>query len=130
MHHYYPLRELPDYKQIAKKVKGKDIEVTEQEVLDTINYLQKSRAKMSLKNDIAALKDFVEIEYSCDQVEGGKPTKDQFILGEGGMIKGFEDNIIGMKAGEEKTLKVNLQLWATSSSATSFTSSIFSRVKV
>jgi trigger factor len=58
---------------------------------------------MSLKNDVAALKDFVEIEYSCKEIENGKLVKDQFILGEGGLIKGFEENVVGMKAGEEKT---------------------------
>jgi trigger factor len=101
-----PEVDLPDYKEIAKKVKGKDVEVTEQEVQDALNYLQKSRAKMILKNDVAALKDFVEIEYSCNQIENGKTAKDQFILGEGGMIKGFEDNIVGMKEGQEKTFTI------------------------
>lgn len=98
--------ELPDYKEIAKKIKGKEISVTEEEIKDTLNYLQKSRAKMTLKNDITKNKDFVEIEYSCKEIENGKLVKDQFILGEGGMISGFEDNITGMKAGEEKTFTI------------------------
>jgi trigger factor len=101
-----PEVELPDYKTIAKSVKGKSIEVTEQEVQDALNYLQKSRAKMSLKNEAAELKDFVEIEYSCKEIENGKQVKDQFILGEGALIKGFEDNLVGMKAGEEKVFSV------------------------
>ena len=50
--------ELPDYKEIAKKVKGKEISVTEEEVQDSINYLQKTRAKFTLKNDAAAEKRF------------------------------------------------------------------------
>jgi len=98
--------ELPDYKKIAATVKGQEISVTEEEVQDALNYLQKSRSKMTLKNDVAENKDFVEIEYSCDKVNEGKSTKDQFVLGEGGLIPGFEDNLIGMKAGEEKTFKV------------------------
>jgi len=98
-----PEIELPDYKTIAKSVKSQDISVTDQEVQDSLNYLQKSRAKMSLKNDVSTKGDFVEIEYSCDKVNEGKPAKDQFVLGEGGMIPGFEDNIIGMKAGDEKS---------------------------
>ncbi len=101
-----PEVELPDYKKIAAAVGGKNIGVTEDEIQDTLNYLQKSRAKMTLKNEVATLKDFVEIEYSCKQIEGGKSTKDQFILGEGGMVKGFEDNITGMKAGEEKAFTI------------------------
>lgn len=94
---------LPDYKKIAAAVKGQDVSVTEEEIRDTLNYLQKSRAKMSLKNGVAQKGDFVEIEYSCKEIESGKLTKDQFVLGEGGLISGFEDNVLGMKAGEEKT---------------------------
>jgi trigger factor len=101
-----PEVELPDYKKIASAIKKQDISVTEQEVQDSLNYLQKSRAKMSLKNDIAQRGDFIEIEYSCNLVNDGKQTKDQFILGEGGMIKGFEENLVGMKAGEEKTFTI------------------------
>lgn len=104
-----PEVELPDYKEIAKKVKGQDITVTEEEIQDAINYLQKSRAKMSLKNDAAALKDFVEIEYSCQLIENGKQTKDQFVLGEGGLVKGFEENLIGMKDGQEKTFTIKFE---------------------
>jgi trigger factor len=102
--------ELPDYKEIAKAVKGKEISVTEQEIQDTLNYLQKSRAKFTAKNPTspdgsAGLRDFVEIEYSCKEINEGKPVKDQFVLGEGGFMKGFEEAIEGMKAGEEKEFK-------------------------
>jgi trigger factor len=61
---------------------------------------------MTLKNDVAAAKDFVEIEYSCPLIENGKLTKDQFILGEGGMVKGFEDNLVGMKSNDEKSFTI------------------------
>jgi trigger factor len=99
--------ELPDYKEIAKKVKGQDVSVSDQEVQDSLNYLQKSRAKMSLKNDVAGKGDFVEIEYQSQIATAGKEIKDQFILGEGGFVKGFEDGILGMKAGQEKEFAVN-----------------------
>jgi len=45
--------ELPDYKIIAKAVKGQEISVTDEEVQDSINYLQKTRAKFTLKNVVA-----------------------------------------------------------------------------
>jgi trigger factor len=119
--------ELPNYKEIAKTVKGKEVSVTEQEIQDSINYLQKTRAKFILKNEPAEKKDFVEIQYYCplldtkkvdpvksaDEVGGVSPkakqfdwVNDKFILGEGGFMKGFEDNIVGMKAGEEKEFSV------------------------
>jgi trigger factor len=97
---------LPDHKEIAKTVKGKEITVTEEEVQDSINYLQKTRAKFTLKNDAAAAKDFVEIKYQNKDINDGKDVDDKFILGEGGFMKGFEDGIVGMKAGEEKEVVV------------------------
>jgi len=93
---------LPDYKEIVGKIKGNDIAVTEEEIQDTLNYLQKSRAKFSQEDRPAANKDFVEIEYQNEHINGGKLVKDRFILGEGGFLKDFEDNVLGMKAGEEK----------------------------
>ncbi|MCX6722295.1 MAG: trigger factor [Candidatus Staskawiczbacteria bacterium] len=98
--------ELPDYKSIAKTVKGKEVTVTEEEIQDSINYLQKTRAKFTAHNNGAEKKDFVEIEYSNKDVNAGKPVRDQFILGEGGFMKGFEDGIVGMKAGDEKEITV------------------------
>lgn len=105
--------ELPDYKAIAKKVKGGEISVSEEEIKDALNYLQKSRAKFSQVDRPAEKGDFVEIIYQNkdvvpperDPAIGGKDNKqvkDQFILGEGGFMKGFEENIMGMKSGQEK----------------------------
>lgn len=101
--------DLPDYKEIAKKIKGREISVSEDEIKDALNYLQKSRAKFTLKNPSAGSGqveagkgDFVQIEYQNKDIENNKVVKDQFILGEGGFMKGFEENVMGMKAGEEK----------------------------
>ncbi len=99
-----PEVELPDHKEIAKTVKGKDITVTEEEIQDSINYLQKTRAKFTLKNEGAELKDYVEIKYSSKDIENNKEIDDKFVLGDGGFMKGFEDGMIGMKAGEEKEI--------------------------
>ena len=99
--------DLPDYKEIAKKIPGnKEISVTEEEVQDALNYLQKTRAKMTLKDASAEKGDFVEVDYQNKDISGGQYVHDHFILGEGGFMKGFEENIEGMKAGEEKEFKV------------------------
>ena len=52
------------------------------------------------------LKDFVEIKYQNKDINNDKEVDDKFILGEGGFMKGFEDGIVGMKAGEEKEITV------------------------
>jgi len=98
--------ELPDYKLIAKAVKGKEVTVTEEEIQDSINYLQRTRAKFTAHNNPSALKDFVEIKYSSKDIEGGKEVADKFVLGEAGFMNGFESSIVGMKAGEEKEFTV------------------------
>lgn len=101
-----PEVELPDYKEIAKNVKAKEISVTEEEVQDALNYLQKTRAKFTLKNEPAEKKDFVEIEYQSKDINNSEVVKDRFVLGDGGFMKGFEDDLIGMKAGGEKEILV------------------------
>ena len=98
--------ELPDHKEIAKTVKGKDVTVTDQEILDAINYLQRTRAKFSAHNNPAELKDFVEIKYQSKDIENNKEIADKFVLGEAGFMNGFEAGIVGMKAGEEKEITV------------------------
>lgn len=100
-----PQIELPDYKEIASHIKGKEIKVDQEEIEHAINYLQKTRAKFSQKEKPAEKNDFIEIEYQNKDINGGKMVKDGFILGEGGFIKDFEENVIGMKQGEEKEFK-------------------------
>lgn len=97
-----PKIKLPDYKKIASKIKRKKIWVEEKEIEQTLSWLQKSRAKFTLKSGSAQKGDWVEIEYWSPQIAKGRKIKDRFILGEGHFIEGFEEKLIGMKAGEEK----------------------------
>ncbi len=93
---------LPNYQEIAGKIKVGEVLVDEKELQETLDYLQKSRAKFTVKDTLAEPKDFVEIEYSTPDLNGGKVLRDRFILGQGGFLKDFEDNVIGMKTGQEK----------------------------
>jgi len=104
-----PEVELPDYKEIASKIKANEVSVTDQEIEDTLNYLQKNRAKFTAKNDAAEKKDFIDLIYQSKDLSDNKEFEDKFILGEGGFMKGFEDNIVGMKEGEEKTFKITVE---------------------
>ena len=97
-----PSFDLPDYKKIASNVKRRKIEVEEKEVEDTLNWLQKSRAKRSQVLSPAQKGNFVEIEFSSPQIGTAQPQKDAFILGQGHLIPGFEENLEGMRPGEEK----------------------------
>lgn len=91
---------LPDYKNIASNVKKREIAVKKEEIENGLKWLQQSRAKLSLKNAPAEKGDFVEIEYQINKQ--GSVLKDGFTLGQGHFVSGFEDNLIGLKAGEEK----------------------------
>lgn len=100
---------LPDYKSIASKIEEIKVNVEEKEIEETLNWLQKSRAKFSLKDGIAENGDLVEIEYSCPQISEigqAEAQKDAFILGEGKFIPGFEENILGSKANEKKNFVI------------------------
>lgn len=104
-----PALKLPDYKSIAEKVMtGKKAEeVTEKEVESSLNWLRESRAKLITVNRGAKTGDRVEIDFSAKhggvKLEGGESKNHPFILGQGRFLPGFEDNLIGMKNGEEKT---------------------------
>jgi len=100
-----PEVKLPDYKKIASEVKTQDISVDEKEIEEALNYLQKSRAKFSQVERAVENGDFLEIEYENENINKGKSIKDRFVLGQGGFMKDFEDNLIGMKASEEKEFK-------------------------
>lgn len=101
--------ELPDYKEIAKKLELKEIEVSEKEIKDAISYLQRSRAKLTPKEDGCVEGDLVSVKYISEDITGGREKEDKFILGKGHFLEGFEDNILGMKAGEEKDFTLKLK---------------------
>lgn len=97
---------LPDYRQIAKKIKRKKIKVKKEEVEETLKWLQSSRAKFVPKKGKAERGDFVEIEYKSEVFEKGKTYEDKFILGKGKLISNLENEILGMKEGEEKKVRI------------------------
>jgi len=99
---------LTDYKKIASSVKKKKNPVKEEEIEETIKWLQRSRAKLSALDREARKEDFVEIEYQSPQIEKGEKKKDAFVLSQGHFIPGFEEQLVGMKKGEEKEFTLTL----------------------
>jgi trigger factor len=103
----FPEIELPDYKNIASQSERKRVVVEENEIKSALEWLQKSRAKFTLKNGSAEKGDFIEIEYQTlkdQRVEGveesnmnkQKPVRDSFILGENQLMPELEEKLIGM----------------------------------
>ncbi len=104
-----PEFQLPDVEAIAKKIvkERKNVEVGTNEVDETLRWLADARAEVKEVERPAQKGDAVEIDFTAtlDQKEiGGGPSKNHpLTIGEGTMIPGFEEKLIGMRAGEEKT---------------------------
>ena len=103
-----PPIELPDYRAIAKRVlAGRRVpDITEAEVADAIGHLRESRAKLVTVSRDAQTGDRVEVDFSARLggvlVEGGESKNHPLILGKSRFLPGFEDALIGMKAGDKK----------------------------
>ena len=98
---------LPDYKKIASGVKKEKVQIEEKEIEESLKWLQKSRAKFTLKSESCQKGDFVEIKYSSPHIEQGREIKDGFILGEGHFIPGFEEKLEGMQINKEKEFSLD-----------------------
>jgi trigger factor len=105
---------LPDYKKIGKEImkEKKEIKVENKEVDKTLKTIQSSRAKVKLVNREAEKGDEIIIDFqgSIDGVkqEGLKAEKTRVILGEEQLVKGFEEQIIGLKAGDLKNFSLEM----------------------
>lgn len=100
---------LPDYKKIATETNAKEkkeVVVEEKEIEETLNWLKKSRTKYSSVERPAKKGDFVEIDFETRlagvKVENGGSKNHPFVIGEGGFMPGFEDNLSGLEIGKEK----------------------------
>ncbi len=87
-----------------------DIAVTEEEIEAELNRMRETYADMETTEEPAAEGDTVNIDFEGfrDGVpfEGGKGENFDLKLGSGSFIPGFEDQLIGAKAGEEKELNL------------------------
>ena len=104
-----PEVKLGDYKNLEVSVEESK-EVTDAEVDEKIERERNNLAELVLKEDAAVEGDTVVIDFvgSVDGVEfdGGKGDNFSLELGSGQFIPGFEDQLVGKKAGE--TDKVNV----------------------
>lgn len=104
----YPEVNVKDLKDLS--VTRKTSEVSDEDVDGMIDNLRKQRQEWAVtkgmaKKDMQATFDF-EGTVDGEKFEGGTAEDFKLVLGSGRMIPGFEDGIIGMKAGEEKVIDV------------------------
>jgi len=88
-------------------------QVTEEAIDKTIEILRKQRRSFAQRAMDAAAQDgdraTIDFEGKIDgePFAGGKAEDFQFIIGEGQMLKEFEEAVRGMKSGESKTFPLN-----------------------
>lgn len=103
-----PEVKLGEYKNL--KVEKQDREVTDEEVEQALQDRQEKQAELVLKEEAAESGDTVVIDYEGfvegEAFEGGKDQNHSLELGSNSFIPGFEEQLVGVKAGEEKDVVV------------------------
>mgnify|MGYP001828318326 FL=1 len=86
-------------------------EVTDEDIDNIIEVFRKQRGSWEVVERAAQEGDKVVIDYNGtrdgEPFDGGSAEGSDLELGSGRMIPGFEDGIVGMKAGEQKTLELS-----------------------
>lgn len=103
-----PKVELGQYKDL--EIGKKDAKVAAKEVDAAIETLRNQNASLIVKEGEAALGDTVVLDFvgSVDgkNFEGGSAKNYELELGSGSFIPGFEDQLVGAKAGDHRDVKV------------------------
>ncbi|QHM76360.1 Trigger factor [Mixta theicola] len=94
----------------AIEVEKPIVEVTDEDVDAMLETLRKQQATWSEKEGEAAAEDRVTIDFTGsvdgEEFEGGKASDFVLAMGQGRMIPGFEEGVVGHKAGDEFTIEV------------------------
>ncbi|MBT5016604.1 trigger factor [Candidatus Peregrinibacteria bacterium] len=94
------------------KVDKKDLKVTAKDLEEVVDYFRKQGATYPDAKRAAKKGDKVEVDFEGFDpkgdvpLEGTKSKNHPVVLGEGGLIPGFEEEITGMKAGEDKEFEI------------------------
>ena len=105
----YPEVTLGQYKGL--EAERKDESVSDEDVDNELNSVRKRNARMIDIDDRAAeLGDTVDIDFDGyldgERFDGGKAEGYSLELGSNSFVPGFEDQIVGMKIGEEKDINI------------------------
>jgi len=103
-----PPIELTDFKTV--KLERLTAEVTDAEIDQALNAIAEQNRPFIAKTEAAQKGDRVTVSFQGTQdgqpFEGGSAEDVPMLLGSGRFIPGFEDNLIGLKAGENRTFDV------------------------
>lgn len=92
------------------KVEKPVVEIADEEVMEQIEQIGEQSRPFDEKKGKASKGDRITMSYlgkvDGEPFEGGADENGQLVLGSGQFIPGFEDQIIGLKAGDETVVKV------------------------
>lgn len=99
---------LPDYDKIS--IKKKEPKIEKEKVNEMLENLRKSRAKITeVKREVKS-GDAVEVNFKTYlnkvPVDKGESKNHPLVIGEGQFVPGFEDELIGMRAGDKKEFSI------------------------
>jgi len=99
-----------EVKKINAEFEKQEVTVDEEALDKEIKRLAESRAKLitvnrAAQNGDTAIVDF-EVLRDGVRIEGGLGKQHPLVLGSGAFIPGFEEAVIGMQAGEEKSIEL------------------------
>ena len=103
-----PVVTLGEYKGI--KVAKETVEVTDEDIKNEINKELNNHATLMVKEEAAENGDTVIIDFKgyIDDIpfDGGEAKAYELKLGSNSFVPGFEDQLVGIKAEEEKTISI------------------------
>lgn len=110
-----PVVEVGDWRKAAKKINQdfakKETKVTEEAVTAEIERIAKMRAPLVTVNRAAQNDDTVLLDFRVTQdgvqIENGTSENHPLVIGSNSFIPGFEEQVKGLKAGEEKTFTLS-----------------------
>jgi len=104
----YPEVTLGQYKGIEAEKDA--VKVTAAEVNKELENVRKRNARIVTVDRAAKMGDTVNLDYDGYKegvrFDGGKAEGHDLVLGSGSFVPGFEEQIVGMKAGEEKDIDI------------------------
>ena len=104
----YPTATLGEYKGLAAP--HEIVEITDADVESEINAVRERNARVSTVERAAAMGDTTVIDFTGyvdgEAFEGGAGTEYALKLGSGSFIPGFEEQLVGCSAGDEKDVIV------------------------
>lgn len=91
-------------------IQKNEAKATDEEINKTIDQLRQMAVKETVVDRAIQTGDKAEVDFEVSVnkavIEGGKSNKYPVVIGEGRMIPGFEDKLIGLKAGQETSFSL------------------------